>query len=185
MCWQEWNCLLLWWNCFTTSSVWPDSWGAISVYIMFLLWQWNVTTFSGQPSDLSQIGFKSPIVFLPELQIWWAISKHNRAPLLCYVKLCALSQSHWWIQTGVTVRKCLIPVKIGHFLFRVTLKFGRWPWQTIGHLFYAKSRFMHHCLAISELKLELVSGNAQFGWKSAIPFLRVTFQNFTDDLVKQ
>ena len=31
--------------------------------------------------------------------------KNNRAPLLCYFKLCASFRSHWWIQTGVTVRK--------------------------------------------------------------------------------
>ena len=29
--------------------------------------------------------------------------KNNRAPLLCYLKLCASFRSHWWIQTGVTV----------------------------------------------------------------------------------
>ena len=44
----------------------------------------------------------------------------------------------------------------------------RWPWSTIGHLFYATSSFVHHSLSIVELKLELQSGNAQFGSKSAI-----------------
>ena len=28
--------------------------------------------------------------------------KNNRAPLLCYGKLCAAFESHQWIQTGVT-----------------------------------------------------------------------------------
>ena len=64
-------------------------------------------------------------------------SKNNRVPLLCYVKLCASFQSHWWIQTGVRIRKCPLQVKIGNFLPRVTLKFDGWPWKTIGHLFYA------------------------------------------------
>ena len=32
-------------------------------------------------------------------------AKNNRAPLLFYFKLCASFRSHWWIQTGVTVRK--------------------------------------------------------------------------------
>ena len=49
-------------------------------------------------------------------------------------------QTHWWIQTAVTVQKCSIWVKIGDFLSCVTLKFDRWPWKTIGHLFYATSK---------------------------------------------
>ena len=49
------------------------------------------------------------------------------------------------IQTGVTVRKCLIWV---------------WPRKTIRHLFYATSSFVHHFVAIGEFKLELQSRNA-------------------------
>ena len=30
------------------------------------------------------------------------------------------------------------------FLSPVTFKFDGWPWKTIGHLFYATSRFVHH-----------------------------------------
>ena len=52
-------------------------------------------------------------------------------------------QSHWWIQTGVTVR-----VKIGDFSSHVTLKFDGWPWKTIGHLSYTTSSFVHHFKAI-------------------------------------
>ena len=93
--------------------------------------------------------------------------KNNRAPLLCCFKLCASFHSHQWIQTKVTVRKCLIRVKIGNFLSRVTLKFDGWPWKTIGHFFYVASSILHHFIAISEFKLELQSGNAQFESKSA------------------
>ena len=50
----------------------------------------------------------------------------------------------------------------------VTLKFDGWPWKTIGHLFYTTLSFVHHFKAISEFKLELESGNAKFGSKSAI-----------------
>ena len=46
------------------------------------------------------------------------------------------------------------------FSARVTLKFDGWPQKTIGHLFYATLRFLHHFVAISEFKLELKSGNA-------------------------
>ena len=91
-------------------------------------------------------------------------------------KLCASFQSHEWILTRVTVRKCSIRVKIGNFLSRVTLKFDGWPWKTIGHLFYATSSFVHHFIAISEFKLKLESGNAQFGSKSTIFLSRVTLK---------
>ena len=40
-----------------------------------------------------------------DLEIWRMTLKNNRAPLLWYFKLCASFRSHWWIQTGVTVRK--------------------------------------------------------------------------------
>ena len=48
------------------------------------------------------------------------------------------------------------------FLSRVTLQFDGWPWNTIGHLFYATSSFVHHFVAIGEFKVESQSGNAQF-----------------------
>ena len=41
--------------------------------------------------------------------------KNNRAPFLCYFKLCASFRSHWWIQTLVTVRKRPIWVKFDDF----------------------------------------------------------------------
>ena len=49
----------------------------------------------------------------------------------------SLFQSHQWIQTGFTIQKCSIQVKMGNFLPHVTLIFDRWPWKTIRHLFYA------------------------------------------------
>ena len=112
--------------------------------------------------------------------------KNSRTPLLCYFKLCAAFRSHWWIQTGVTVRKRPIWVKINDFFSRVTLKFDGWPSKTIGHLFYATSSFVQHFVAIGEFRLELQSGNAQSGSKStnitrkllSISF-RFVLQNFT------
>ena len=72
--------------------------------------------------------------FVPcDLAIWWVTLKNNRAPLLYYIKLCASFQSHGWIQTGVTVRKHSIRVKIGIFcpiwpeIWRMTLKNNRRP----------------------------------------------------------
>ena len=85
-----------------------------------------------------------------DLEIWWMTSINNRTPLLYYIKLCASLQIHWWIQTGVEVRKCWIQVKICNFLPCVTLKFDGWPWKTIGHLFYTTLSFVYHFKAIGE-----------------------------------
>ena len=133
-------------------------------------------------TENAQFGSKSVIFLSPvTFKIWWMTLKNNRAPLPCYIKLCASLQSHLWIQTGVTVRKRSIRVKIGNCLSCVTLKFDWWLWKTIGHLFYAASSFVHHFIAIGEFTLKLVSGNAQFGSKSAI-ICPVWPWNLTDDL---
>ena len=50
-----------------------------------------------------------------DLEIWRMTLKNNKAPLLCYFKLCAAFRSYWWIQTGVTVRKRPIWVKFEDF----------------------------------------------------------------------
>ena len=60
---------------------------------------WN---YSPETPNMGQIRwFLEPC----DLEIWRMTFKNNRAPLLCYLKLCAAFHSHWWIQTGVTVRK--------------------------------------------------------------------------------
>ena len=115
-----------------------------------------------------------------DLEIWWTTLENDRTPHLCYFKLCAAFRSHWWIQTGVTVGKRPIWVKFDDFQSPATLKFDGWPCKTIGHLFYAASSFVHHFVPIGEFKLELQSGNAQFGSKSKI-FLAVWPRNFMDD----
>ena len=56
--------------------------------------------------------------------------------------------------------------------------------KTIGHLYYATSSSIHHFVAIGEFKLELQSGNAQFGSISTI-FLAVWPCNLMYDLEKQ
>ena len=57
---------------------------------------------------------------------------------------------------------------------------NRWcfwlPWKTIGHLSFAVSSFVQHFIAIGEFKLELQSGNAQFGSNSMIFKSRVTLK---------
>ena len=116
-------------------------------------------------------------------EISWMTSKNNRA-LLYYVKLCASFQIHWWIQTGFTVQKRSIRVKIGDMLSRVTLKCDAWPWKTIGHLFNATSSFGQHFVAIGGFKLELQSGNAQSESNSTI-FRAARPWNLMYDLEKQ
>ena len=108
-----------------------------------------------------------------DLEIWWMTSKNYRAPLLHYIKLCTSFQTPRWIQTGVTVRKPSISVI---FLSRVTLIFDGLPWNTIRLLFYATISFVHYFKAIGKFKLELQSGNAQFGSKSAISLSHVTLK---------
>ena len=123
--------------------------------------------------------------FVPcDLEIWQMTLKNNRTPLPCHFKLCASFHSHWWIQTGVKVRKCPIWVKIDDFFRRLTFKFDRWSWKTIGHLFNATASYLYHFVATGEFKLELQSGNTQFGSNSTT-FRAVWSWNLTDDLEKR
>ena len=92
------------------------------------------------------------------------------------IKLCASFKIHRWIQTGVTVRKRPIQVKIGDL-------FSMWPCNLTdylkkkpGHLFYATLSFVHHFKAIGRFKLKLQSGNTQFWSKSAVLLSGVTLR---------
>ena len=114
-----------------------------------------------------------------DLEIWRITLKNNREPLLCCFKLCVSFHSHLWILPRVTVWTPQFGSKSMFFVTAVTLEFVRWSWQTIGHLFYTNSSFVHHFIAIGDFKLELQSGNAQFGSKWIIFFSRVSF-NFDD-----
>ena len=68
--------------------------------------------YSPETPNLSQ----NQWCFVPcDLKIWWMTLENNRASLLCCYKLCATFHSHWWIQTGVTVRKHPIRVKFDDF----------------------------------------------------------------------
>ena len=137
-------------------------------------------SYSQETPNLGQIRrFLEPC----DLVIWQMTLKNNRAPLLCSFKICTAFRRHWWIQTGVSQRRP-IWVKLDDFYSRVTLKFDRSPWKTIRHLFYASSSFVQHFVPIGEFKLELQSGNAQFGSNSTI-FITVWPWNLTDDLKKQ
>ena len=80
------------------------------------------------------------IFSLRDLEIWWMTLKNNRAPLLCYFKLCATFRSYW-IQTEVTVRK-----QLSWVLTSVTLTFDLWPcpfaWTPLLSLAITPGNFM-------------------------------------------
>ena len=138
-------------------------------------------SYSPETHNLGQIRrFLEPC----DLDIWRITLENNRTPLLYYFKLCAAFRTHWWIPTGVTVRKPPIWVKFDNFQSRVTLKFDGWPCKTIGHLFYATSSFVQHFVAIGVFKLELQFGNAQSGSNATI-FRAVRPWYLTEDLAKQ
>ena len=66
-------------------------------------------------------------------EIWQMTLQNNRAPLLCYFKLCASFRSHWWIQTWVSpetpnlgkIRRFLEPCDVE--IWRMTLQNKRAP----------------------------------------------------------
>ena len=66
---------------------------------------WVNSNWSYSPETLN-LGQNQQFFVLCDLEIWWMTLKNNRAPLPYYIKLCASFQSHGWIQTGVTARKC-------------------------------------------------------------------------------
>ena len=74
--------------------------------------------------------------------------------------------------------------QIRRFLEPCDFQIWRMTLKTIGHLFYAISSVVHHFVAIGKFKLELQSGNSQFGSNSTI-FRAVWPLNLTDDLEKQ
>ena len=79
-----------------------------------------------------------------DLEIWWMTFQNNRAPLLCYFKLCAAFHSHWWIQTGVTpnlgqIRRFLALCDLE--IWQMTLKNNRAPLLSNIKLYV---KFHHH-----------------------------------------
>ena len=75
------------------------------------IWQLR-PAFSPETPNLGQNRW----CFVPcDLEIWWMTLENNRASLLCCFKLCATFHSHRWIQTGVTVQKLPIWVKLDDF----------------------------------------------------------------------
>ena len=155
-------------------SDWPSYLNGFKSSIFRPMWLWNLTDdhektlghlFSTMSSSVhhfkaisefklelqsrnSQFGSKSAISGSCDLEIWWTTLNIDRAPFLCYFKLCALFHSHMYIQTGITVWKHPIRVKIDDFfvlcdiqIWHMTLKNNRTP--LLSHIKLCTS-FHHH-----------------------------------------
>ena len=143
---------------------------------------WIQTGVSPETPNLGQI---RRFLELWDLEIWWMTLQNDRAPLLCYFKLCASFCTHWWIQTWVTVQKHPIWVKINNFFSRVTFKLDRWPWKTIDRapiLCYFKicASFRTHWWIQTGATVRKCPI-----WVKINDFLAVWPSNLTDDLEKQ
>ena len=79
------------------------------------------SNWSDSPENLNS-GQNRRFFFVPcDHEIRRMPLKNNRAPLLCYLKLCASFHSHQWNQTGVTVRK--------QFGSKLAIYPAVWPWN--------------------------------------------------------
>ena len=124
---------------------------------------------------------------LYDLEIRWMTLKNNKAALLGYIKLCALFQSHQEIQTGVTIRKYSIQVKIHDFFVPCDLDI--W-WMTLKN---NKALFLCYfklCLSFHRHSHRLISTGVTV-WKHPVWvkisdfFCPVWPWNLVDDLEKQ
>ena len=93
------------------------NWSPLIWCFVVLLWQQGKSEGFDSCDRPSNLKFDSNRQFFRpcDHQIWWMTLQNNRAPVLCYLKLCASFRSHWWIQIWVTVRKCPIWVKLDDF----------------------------------------------------------------------
>ena len=117
-----------------------------NIWVKYFVWNfkgylWNPT------QNLLSIHWK--ILFLYNVLILKALRFTSfHICFWIYFKLCALFRGHWWIQTGVTVQKRPIWVKISAFLSPVSLIFDRLPWKTTRQLFNAILSYVHHLVAM-------------------------------------
>ena len=81
---------------------------------------------------------------------------------------CKISKANLRDLIAATGLVILLKLNSNHLYFRcMTFRFNGRPHKTIGQLFLAMSSFVHYFKTISEFRLELQSGNARFGSKSA------------------
>ena len=124
--------------------------------LKFHRWPWK-TIWHIDYAALSFLHHFVAVCQLKRVMVWNAqiSSKADRATPVCYFKLCASFCSHVWIQTRVTVWKRQIGVKTSDFfLFRVALKFGRWPRQNNRVVFYTRSNLVIITLSHGHLYIQ-------------------------------
>ena len=154
--------------------------------------QTNADLLSIRPSDnkanLRDLIAATCLVILLKLDSIFYFSAHMTLKLFGWIKktighllyatssfvhyFTAISEFKLGLQSGNTHFEWKSTI----FLSRVTMKFDRWPWKTIGNLFYAISSFVHHFVGISQFKLKLQSGNSQFRSKAALFLSLVTLK---------
>ena len=139
---------------------------------------WGYSNCSCSPETFN-LGQNWRFSVLCDLEIWWMTLTNNRAPLLCYFKLCKSFDTNR-SDSPETPNSA----QNQGYLSLVTLKFHGWPWKTIGQLFYDTSRFEHHFVVICEFDLKLQSEKSQF-WVKIDIFLALWPWNLTDNLEKQ
>ena len=100
--------------------------------------------------------------------------KNKRAPLPCYIKLCASFQSHRWIQSYSP--EMLNSGQNRRFIVLCDLEIRWMTFKNNRAPLLCCFKFMDHFITIGEFKLKLQSGNAQFGSKSAIFLSCVTLK---------
>ena len=93
-------------------------------------------------------------------EIWRINLKNNRAPLLCYLKLCASFHSHQRILTGVTVRKRPVWVKIDVFC-------PLWPWNLTDDIEKHKSTSPKKHQAVSIISSSYVNSSWSYSPETA------------------
>ena len=81
------------------------------VHLFVPIGEFKLKLQSGNAQSGSNWMFLEPC----DLEIWRMTLQNNRAPLLCYFKLCAAFRTHWWIQSSITVQKRPIWVKFDNF----------------------------------------------------------------------
>ena len=112
-------------------------------------------------SGNAQFGKKNGDFFVPrDLENGRMTLKNNRTPLLCCFNLCASFDSQWWIQTGVTVRKRPICVKIDDFL-------AVWHWNLTDDLEEQKGTSSKQHQALCTISSSYVNSNWSYGPESA------------------
>ena len=122
-----------WWLFARTSSKWGKFW------LLSSIWPWSSRSIVPKNNrDLNQ-GL---------LHLW---SKFGDSSLNGW---WVIARTSWWLtdrHTHTHTQATTIP------------EGQNWPRVTIGHLSFVVSSFVQHFIAIGEFKLELQSGNAQFG----------------------